>query len=254
MTVDARIIAARTDPADVVRKWEAHFPREELETLAKAGYGNRIGFGARPALLVVDATYSFCGDRPRPIREAIGINRRSCGDRAWAALGPVQRLLAAARAAAIPVVFSTMRDPADPAYEPGLWGAKNTRGIEDRGAAGRGGGRDNEILDEIAPIAGELVLAKDKPSVFVGTGLAGYLIGRGVDSLIICGGTSSGCVYATAVDGFSHNYLVTVVQDACFDRVETPHHAALLDIDMKYGDVVGADEVLTHLGSLRTGG
>jgi nicotinamidase-related amidase len=242
--------AAPADSTGVVRKWGAYFPCEELATLAQAGYGNRIGFGARPALLVVDATYSFCGDRPRPIDEAIAINRRSCGDRAWAALEPVRRLLMAARAAGIPVVFSTMRDSADPAYEPGLWRLKNTRGIEDGGSPDA---RDNEILDEIRPLTGELVLAKDKPSVFVGTGLAAHLVRHGVDSLIICGGTSSGCVYATAVDGFSHNYPVAVVQDASFDRIETAHRAALLDIDMKYGDVVDSAEVIAHLGALWPG-
>ncbi|MEU7632334.1 isochorismatase family protein [Nocardia sp. NPDC049220] len=240
-----------TRPADVIRKWEAHFPREELETLAKAGYGNRLGFGSRPALLVVDATYSFCGPEPLPILDAIEVNRRSCGDRAWAALGPIRELLTAARAAAVPIVFSTMRDPASPAYEPGLWGAKNTRGVEDGGTGGDS--RDNEVLDEIAPRAGELVLAKDKPSIFAGTGLAAYLIARGVDSLIVCGGTSSGCVYATAVDGFSHNYRVTVAREASFDRVDSPHWAALLDIDMKYGDVVDTGEVLEHLATLRPG-
>jgi maleamate amidohydrolase len=245
---------AATRPADVVGKWKAHFPEEELETLALAGYGNRLGFGSRPALFIIDATYSFCGDRSRPIREAIAINRRSCGDRAWAALGPVRRLLAAGRSAGIPIVYSTMRDPSDPSYEPGLWGAKNTRGVEDPAAHGPRDGRDNEILDEIAPRPGELVLAKGKPSLFAGTGLAAYLIRRGVDSLILCGGTTSGCVYATAVDGFSHNYLVTVAQDASFDRVDSPHWAALLDIDMKYGDVLAADEVVDHLGALRAGG
>lgn len=243
-------MTASTTPAEVIGKWEAHFPRAELETLARAGYGNRLGFGARPALLVVDATYSFCGAEPRPILDAIEVNRRSCGDRAWSALGPISELLAAARAAGIPVVYSTMRDPVDAAYEPGLWGAKNTRGRED-GAAGDG--RDNEVLEVIAPRPGELVLAKDKPSVFVGTGLAAYLIARGVDSLILCGGTSSGCVYASAVDAFSHNYRVSVAREASFDRVDTPHWAALLDIDMKYGDVVSTAEVLDHLATLRPG-
>jgi nicotinamidase-related amidase len=75
-------------------------------------------------------------------------------------------------------------------------------------------------------------------------------VARGVDSLIICGGTSSGCVYASAVDGFSNNYRVSVVQDACFDRVDTPHWAALLDIDMKYGDVTDSADVLAQLAAL----
>jgi maleamate amidohydrolase len=231
----------------LIGRWGERFPEEELRVLAEAGYGHRMGFGSAPALLVVDVTYSFCGPEPRPILEAIRENRRSCGDRAWVAIEPMRTVLDAARGAGIPVVFSTMRDPADPAYEPGLWGAKNARGTEDDGPA-PGTKRDNDIVDELKPLDGEFVLAKDKPSIFHGTNLLAHLISRGVDSLIVCGGTASGCVYATAVDGFSHNYKVSVVADATFDRVESPRWASLLDIDMKYGDVVTSEDVIRRLG------
>ncbi|GHH82916.1 N-carbamoylsarcosine amidase [Streptomyces sulfonofaciens] len=231
-------------------KWGAHFPAAELEVLAAAGYGARMGFGERPALLVVDVTYSFCGTSPMPVLDAVRANRRSCGAWAWEAVGSMRRLIDAARTAQLPVVYSTMLDPGDAAYEPGLWGAKNARGKEDSPAPAAGPRRDNDVVDDIRPAPGDLVVAKGKPSIFHGTNLLDHLIARGVDSLIICGGTSSGCVYASAVDGFSHNLKVTVVRDACFDRVETPHWASLLDIDMKYGDVIGIDEAVAHLGGL----
>jgi maleamate amidohydrolase len=230
----------------LIAKWGEHFPVAELSVLAEAGYGHPMGFGSSPALLVVDVTYSFCGATPQPILEAIRDNRRSCGDRAWAAMEPMRAVLGAARSARIPVIFSAMRDPADPAYEPGLWGAKNARGTEDAGPAADAS-RDNDVVDRLKPLDGELVLSKDKPSIFHGTNLPAYLISRGVDSLIICGGTTSGCVYASSVDGFSHNYKVSVVADATFDRVESPHWASLLDIDMKYGDVVTSKDVIRHL-------
>lgn len=236
---------ATTHAQELQDKWGSRFPRSELDVLAEAGYGKQIGLGKRPALLVVDATYSFCGAEPLPILDAIAQNRRSCGERAWAAIGPAQRVIAAARESGVPVIYSIMRDPSDHAYEPGLWGAKNARGIEDHGDAGPG--RDNEVIDELTPAPGEIVYDKDKPSIFHGTGLIAYLVERGIDSLIICGGTTSGCVYASSVDGFSNNYKVTVVHDASFDRVETPHWAALLDIDMKYGDVADSESVIAQL-------
>lgn len=231
-------------------KWGAHFPPAELEVFAAAGYGARMGFGKRPALLVVDVTYSFCGASPMPVLDAIRENRRSCGAGAWEAVASMRRLIDAGRAAGLPVVYSTMIDPTSPAYDPGLWGSKNARGKEDGPAATAEPRRDNDVVDEIRPAPGDLVLAKGKPSIFHGTNLLDHLTARGVDSLIICGGTSSGCVYASAVDGFSHNLRVTVVGDACFDRVETPHWASLLDIDMKYGDVVDTDEAVAHLKAL----
>ena len=110
---------------------------------------------------------------------------------------------------------------------------------------------DNQIVAEIAPQPGEMVLAKNKPSIFHGTGLLPYLIAHQIDSLIICGGVTSGCVYATAVDGFSNNYKIAVVADASFDRVQTPHWVFLLDIDLKYGDVVTTGTAVEHLKSLR---
>ncbi|MFI6345937.1 isochorismatase family protein [Streptomyces sp. NPDC050560] len=237
-------------------KWGAHFPAAELDVLAAAGYGARMGFGERPALLVVDVTYSFCGATPMPVLDAISRNRRSCGEWAWEAVDAMVRLVDAARAAGVPVVYSTMIDPDSPAYEPGLWGAKNARGTEDSPAAGDGPRgdtprRDNDVVDELRPAPGDLVLAKGKPSIFHGTNLLDHLVARGVDSLIVCGGTTSGCVYASSVDGFSHNFKVTVVRDACFDRVGTPHWAGLLDIDMKYGDVIDTDETVGHLTTLK---
>lgn len=231
----------------LIAKWGKHFPTDDLLVLAEAGYGKQIGLGKRPALLVVDATYSFCGHEPLPIFEAIHKNRRSCGALAWAAMPKMQQLLAGARAAGIPVLFSAMRDPADPAYEPGLWGAKNVRGVEDDGGK-TGRGRDNEIVDELKPLPGEIVIAKDKASFFHGTGLIASLVAKNVDSLIICGGTTSGCVYATALDGFSHNYKTVIAADASFDRVQMPHWAALVDFDMKYGDATPTSEILAQLG------
>ncbi len=216
----------------------------------RAGYGRRCGFGMRPALLIVDATYSFCGRTPKPILEAIAEQRRSCGEAAWAAVKHLTALLLEARRARIPVIYSTMEDPASPEYEPGLWGTKNRRGREDGPAPVSTEKGDNQIVAEIAPAPGELVFSKGKPSLFSGTGLMPYLIANQIDSLIICGGTTSGCVYATAVDGFSNNYKISVVADASFDRLQTTHWTFLADIDLKYGDVVTSGEAVKYLKTL----
>jgi nicotinamidase-related amidase len=223
---------------------------EERVIIDKAGYGRRIGFGARPALLVVDATYSFCGRSPKPILEAIVEQRRSCGEVAWMALDHVVALIKQARLAKVPVIYSAMEDPLSPEYEPGLWGQKNRRGREDSPQPVDTDKGDNQIVAEIAPLRGERVFSKNKPSLFHGTGLLPYLVANQIDSLIICGGTTSGCVYATAVDGFSYNFKVAVVADGSFDRVETAHWVFLADIDMKYGDVVTSKAAIEHLKSL----
>jgi maleamate amidohydrolase len=219
---------------------------EERDVAEKAGYGKRIGLGRRPALLVVDATYGFCGRAPKPILESIAEQRRSCGEDAWLAVERTIPIIESARAAKVPVIFSAMEDPSSPEYEPGLWGAKNRRGKEDRPQTLSDLG-ENQIVADIAPMTGEMVFAKNKPSLFQGTGLLPYLIAHNIDSLVICGGTTSGCVYATAVDAFSNNYKVAVVADASFDRLQTMHWVFLLDIDLKYGDVVTSSAAIEFL-------
>jgi len=238
------------DSAQLAAKLLSCVTPEERIIIDKAGYGRRIGFGPRPALLVVDATYSFCGRTPKPILEAIAEQRRSCGEAAWAALDQVVPLIRQARLAKVPVIYSAMEDPVSPEYEPGLWGAKNRRSVEDSPQKVDADKGDNQIVAEIAPAPGERMFSKNKPSLFHGTGLLPYLVAHQIDSLIICGGTTSGCVYATAVDGFSYNFKVAVVADGSFDRVESAHWLFLVDIDMKYGDVVTSKAAVEHLKSL----
>lgn len=237
-------------PEQLAAELSGCLTEEERAVADRAGYGRRCGFGARPALLIVDATYSFCGRSPKPILEAIAEQRRSCGGVAWTAVKHIAALLHEARRAKIPVIYSAMEDPASPEYEPGLWGSKNRRGPEDGRTPVNSDKGDNQIVAEIAPIPGELVFSKGKPSLFIGTGLLPYLIANRIDSLIICGGVTSGCVYATALDGFSHNYKISVVADASFDRLQTAHWVFLADIDLKYGDVVTSGAAVEYLKTL----
>jgi nicotinamidase-related amidase len=228
------------------RPWDGLIRDDELEIFRAAGYGRRGQWGARPALLVVDVNYNFVGDRPEPILDSIKRWRNSCGEIGWQAIPRIAEIIHAARVGGVPVIYSTG------AYEPtarsaGSWAQKNSRVTEVSDEQQRMG---NEIVKEIAPLPGELVIRKTKPSIFFGTPLVTHLIGFGVDTVVIAGTTTSGCVRASAVDAFSYDYRVVVVEDCCFDRGATSHAVALFDLQAKYADVVGRDEVLRYFDSL----
>jgi len=217
----------------------------DRQVAALAGYGRRMGRGKCPALLVVDVTYDFCGPPGLSIAEAITVQRRACGEDAWKAVSQIGRLLEVFRSRHLQVAYSKMRAPSDSGFDRGLWAAKNIRAQEDYALDGRDS--DHRIVETVAPLPGEQVFAKNKPSMFFGTGLLSYLTVAQVDSVVVCGGATSGCVYATVIDAFSHNLKVTVIDDACFDRLRVAHQVFLCDIDLKYGDVMTTDELIEGL-------
>jgi maleamate amidohydrolase len=184
-------------------------------------------------------TYGFCGSHPEPILSSMRRFRSSSGDVAWRAAAVIERLIAAARLREVPIIYTRGMTPGEQ-FSPGKWAAKNRRATEDTD-------RHHEILDPIRPEPRDVVLPKAKPSAFFGTPLAAILVELGVDSLIVCGGTTSGCVRASVVDAFSYNYSVSVVRDATFDRIKASHCIALLDMDMKYADVIGSDAAVASL-------
>jgi len=218
--------------------WDPYLRPVDREVFAAAGFGARLGFGKRPVLLVVDATYAFCGDRPEPILESVKRWRASSGEAAWAALDHIARLLAAARSAGVPVIFTAPEGGTNPLVR-GLWSQANPRSV---GESARDP-RAYDVVEDVAPLPDELLISKPKPSAFFGTQLIGQLTLLGADSVVVCGGVTSGCIRATAVDAFSHNLRVAVVREATFDRCDASHWVSLLDIDQKYGDVVGTEDV-----------
>lgn len=207
--------------------WDGLISDEEREVYRKAGYGRRRGFGTRAALVVVDMEYNFTGERPEPVLDAVEQFRDSCGLYAWAAIPHIRRLLELARGAGLPVFF--------------------THGIPKGGRAGETD-RGTTIVDELKPVPGEIVIAKDVPSAFFGTLLASYLIEGRVDTVIVAGCTTSGCVRATVVDSYSYRFKTVVPIEAVFDRGETPHRVNLFDMAMKYAHVVPVREVEAWLG------
>jgi maleamate amidohydrolase len=231
------------------RIWDDVVPERDREVFAEAGYGKTGGFGQRPALIVVDVTYDFCGDRSEPILDSIQKFRNSCGEAAWVAIPDLQRLIGAARDNGVPVVY-THALPRPNAVHAGGWARKNARVLEPTEISQRIG---NDIVAEIAPRPADIVIQKDKPSAFFGTPLLSYLVALGCDSVIVTGTSTSGCVRGTVIDAFSNNLAVSVVEECCFDRLIVSHKINLFDMHGKYADVVSTDETVAYFERLPEG-
>jgi maleamate amidohydrolase len=203
------------------------------ETAAPA-IGGRVGFGERPALLVIDMSNAFT-DPESPL-----------GSELDPVVESIARVLEAARARGdVPVIFTTV-----------VYGERERRaaGVMLRKWSGASvcepGSRWTEIDPRLAPREGEAVIAKIFPSAFFGTALASQLISEQRDSLIVTGASTSGCVRATAVDAVSHGFQVLIPREAVGDRSAEAHRQNLVDIDLKYGDVVDEREVIGWLDGL----
>ncbi len=230
----------------MARIWEKYLDPRDAKVYSSAGLGKEYGLGQRPALIVVDVVYGFTGDGPEPIEESIKKYPFSCGAEAWESIRHIKRMLDASREAGIPVFFTTME---------GSRSCSNERtGIKGNffdHPAMLSGGKGTQIVKELAPIQGEYVLDKKKPSAFFGTPLVSYLTDHHVDSVIVVGCTTSGCIRATALDAFQYNYRVVVPEECVFDRGITTHAINLFDLQQKYADVLSLDDVIHRLKSLK---
>ncbi len=231
--------------------WDRFLTERDKKVFATGGFGAKAGGGRRPALLIIDVNYNFCGDRPEPILESIKRFRNSCGEDAWEALPHIRRLIDRCRDKGIPVIYTTGTVRGD-GWDAGGWAWKNSRTSEDVEAPAIAGfNRDgNDIMDEIAPGPRDIVIRKHKPSAFFGTPLAAFLNDLGADSLIVTGTTTSGCVRASVLDAFSLNLRSTLVEEGCFDRSQASHAINLCDMHAKYADVVSTEEALAYIESI----
>ena len=221
------------------RSWLASIPGDDLDVYDLSGFGGRSGFGDHPALLVIDVQYRTAGDRPAPIREAITtMYPTACGDRAWAAMPHIVRLVSAAREAGIPIVYPYVAPKK--AVDAGRFGSINP-------AITSIGERGYEFVAEVAPEEGDVLLPKRHASAFFGTALVSYLVDFGTDTVILAGCTTSGCIRATAVDAFSYNFRTIIPEECVYDRIQASHDVGLFDLDAKYADVVPTDEVVARL-------
>jgi nicotinamidase-related amidase len=231
--------------------WNRFLTERDKQMWALSGYGARQGFGKRPAVLVIDVNYNFCGDRREPILQSIKRWRNSCGEEAWDAIEAIKRLLLASRSKGLPIIYTTGVRRADN-WDWGSWTWKNSRSSE-HAATRSSATPEDTIIPDVAPHSTDILVLKQKPSAFFGTPLASYLTLLGADSVIVTGTTTGGCVRATVIDAFSHNYRVAVVEEGCFDRSQASHAVNLCDMDAKYADVRKLDEVLTFIGTLNPG-
>jgi maleamate amidohydrolase len=199
---------------------------------AAQGLGGRMGFGARPAIVVVDLITGFTS-RESPFGSDLDSQVQA-----------TKQLIEVARQRSVPVIYSTIvYDPS--LRDAGLWIRKiasNKLLVE-----------DSEWIDldpRLDQQPGEALLVKKYASCFFGTDLAARLVSRRVDTLIIAGCTTSGCVRASVVDAMSFNFRPIVVAECVGDRAIAPHEGSLFDIAQKYGDVLPLVDVLAHLDAL----
>lgn len=231
--------------------WDRFLTDRDKAVFGASGYGAFAGFGLRPALLIIDVSWAFCGDRPEPILDSIKRWKSSCGEESWAAIAQIKLLRDKAHGKGLPVIYTTGVGRSD-GWDSGSWSWKNARTGEDfkPHADDRDG---NEIVADIAPDPHDIVVLKQKPSGFFGSNLASYLTLLGCDSVVVTGTTTSGCVLATVLDAFSHNYRVVVAEEGCFDRSQASHAIALCDMNAKYADVRKVADVLAYFDTLASG-
>ncbi len=225
------------------RPWEPYLGDADRAVLARGRFGSRMGFGTRPAVVAIDCQRYMVGER--------GVSDErypsSCGATGWAAVDRIAAVLGAARQAGVPV-FLTRFALAPDASDIGVYGRKRAFLARDdwclEGTPGA------ELLPEVGPEPGDVVLVKKKPSAFFGTPLLAYLVDRGIDTVVVTGGATSNCVRATVFDASSYNYRTIVVQDGVFDRLPVSHAISLFDMDRQFADVVDSPSVIAWFRQL----
>lgn len=225
----------------LIGAWRNVLPQDELEVYARAGFGDLEPFGRRAALLVVDCTVAFVGSSPdQTLDEASREFPTACGPAGWRSLPHASRLIDEFRSRDLPI-FYTRSDLAVGAVMGGATKAarrRRTRGMTPEG---------NVFAGALEPRDGELVIEKSRASAFFATPLSAALVQQGIDTVVVCGTTTSGCVRATAVDSFSYGFLTFLAEEACFDRSPTAHNANLWDLNAKYASVLTVAEVVAAL-------
>jgi len=220
--------------------WRDVIPADVLELYAH--YARDVRVGPSPALLAIDLYELAYQGGAKPLAEISKTYPSSCGQYAWTAITPTRRLFAAARAARLPVFYST--SDTRPQSRPKAVRATQRRDIPLDPAL-------YAIRPEFAPRPEDTVITKSRASAFFGTPLAAHLTQLGVKSLVLCGQSTSGCLRATAVEAYSHGFHVTIAEECCFDRSPISHKVNLFDLHHKYAGVLHTSEVVAQLRALR---
>jgi nicotinamidase-related amidase len=221
---------------DKKRCWDDVFPPDIIAHYRH--YDRERSIGPSPALLAIDLYEFVYQGGPRPLSEIRDKYPSSCGEYAYAAIEPTKRLFAAARAAGLPVYYST--GDARPDARPDGIKATNR-------PSGPPTVEKYAIRPEFEPQPGDVVITKQRASAFFGTPLTAHLTQQQVRTLFICGESTSGCVRATVLDAYSYGFQPVLVEECCFDRNPVSHKVNLFDMHQKYADVFGIEEVEAHL-------
>ncbi|MFZ8899929.1 MAG: isochorismatase family protein [Alphaproteobacteria bacterium] len=221
-------------PNAKLQRWADLITEQEIQAYAKAGFGEKIGIGSRPALLNIDTTNNFVDPK-----------YDMCAERDERLINNLVKVTEAFRDLKLPIFYSRRDDRSHPTKR-GVWnlklGTANTYQYTSDPNA-------DQWPEAYRPREQDVIVLKNKPSPFFATPLESWLRYEDIDSIIIVGISTSGCVRAGALDAFNHNFRVTVIEDCCGDRSRQVHRANMFDMDMKMADVEPLDAVLMELQS-----
>ncbi len=201
----------------------------ELEIYQKQGFGNSSGIGQRPALLIIDFVNGFANP------DQFG------GGNIGEAIENTRELLAEARALDLPIAYTRVVY-ADDGSDAGVFTLKAPALTQLTEKA-----FGSQIVDQLEPRHGEYIVRKTQPSAFFGTNLTAWFVSRGVDTVIVTGCTTSGCIRASVIDSMSYNFRTVVASDCVGDRALGPHEANLFDMEQKYADLMTSSEIIEVL-------
>lgn len=202
--------------------WQDVIDEETLKIYQS--YARQTYIGPKPALLGIDLYNLVYEGGPKPVLDIIDEFPSSCGINGWNAIEPTIELLSIARKVGLPVVYSTRKLSSN---KRSTFRNKNNENDQ-----------SYQIKDEFKPREEDLIIYKERASCFFGTELADYLKSKDIDTIIIFGESTSGCVRATTVDAYSHGFHPVVIEECCFDRSLLNHKISLFDLHHKYADVM----------------
>lgn len=215
---------------------ERHVNSNEAQFFKDRGFGLKIGFGKRPAVLVIDMIRAFTDYTNPEMMLAANLDKQ---------LDETKRILDVARPKQIPIIFTTVAYDDNAFKDAGIWALKQ-KGV----ITLRSGTPQIEVDPVLNFKQGDMLLTKKYASAFFGTDLVSRLASQQIDTLILTGCTTSGCVRASAVDALSYGYRPMVVREAVGDRSQAAHEQSLFDLEAKYADVVGTQDVIDYLNEV----
>lgn len=220
---------------EVAHVWE-DVVTEPMRSIYRA-YERPLGIRGSTAVLAIDLYNKVFAGGALPPHELQKEFPSSCGEYAHAAVGPIVSVFSTARTLGIPVLHATA-----------LRARSDVRATHRRVGGREGGGDEQwEFFAPLAPMEDERIIEKERASSFYGTALLAELVQRGIDTVIVVGESTSGCVRASVVDGYSNGFHMVVVEDGVFDRSWLNHQVNLFDLHHKYADVLPAEHIIALL-------